>query len=1603
MPFNTALSGIRAANADLKVTGNNIANASTVGFKSSRTEFGDVYASSILGGGGNTIGGGVRVQDVAQQFSQGNISFTENELDLAIGGSGFFVVQQGGDQLYTRAGTFGLDSDGYIVNNTNARLQGFAADAQGNVGGVLGDMQIETGNQPPRLTTLVESGLNLNANESVLQRSGTSFSTDGNAIGLALSGPLLDTTSNVLASSLSLPMANDFTVTPMSFEVTLASATANNGTVNVTLDSANGMPSSINTFNDLRTVAGVINGQLFSPNSSTQSPIDVLAVAVNDGGGAYHLEFQALISGESSQVSVSNGNASSVAVSDPAARAFATTGAINTSAEDPSTIATIQGRGSLLNDTPQLYTAADFVPGDTVAMTVNGTPASLDFSTAPGMGAATDTDGVVTAINAMLLATFGTNTPSGTPVIEAFSSNPGAGFSGVINFDTGDTGSDQSISITATSGANPLGLSPLSDQGSDAASFDIAVNGASSVRVSIGDLGPQTNRASFQASLDAALDAAIPGASDLVDVLVDPASGRVSFESTSAGANNTIQITQVNGVDILGLDTGVPSLLNEVYRGGDSAASMGLPVAGGSISDSSGEAAASNGYPVQAIDVTGPDGETVTFTSLEGGSAAETASNMNGLSGVTATATTTATITGFTNGDTQAVITLNNVGLRGDNLQELAVEINALTTSTLPGVSAVHDDLAGTLVVTSGIGDDLVFQFSSSFDGDQLVVQGVAGTEPVTLEADPAGDGTFTATNIATPSTSTPMAGSENYWGLVPAPGFDISIDGGGFQTVNLQGINSDLLINGTTPAAGILASSALAAGAMNTTFDLTVTNAGVGTETVSVDLGPYVTGGAGSPAALQGEIQAAVNAALVAQGASQASSTGTVPALDDTAIDLIAGGGANTVTLDVNGSIAVIDLEAAATAADLAGVGTATTDLLAAEINTLIAASGLAGLVTASNPTTPADGAIRFTTVTGGTAQVLTVTSDATDSLGYAIPTNVLGAGATAASSAGAVGPLADAEIDAIAAGANSVTLDINGTPAVIDLAVAAAAANVAGGGTATTDLLVAEINTLIGLSPLAGQITATNPATPGDGGIIFSAVTPGATQVLTVTPDASDALGYSAPANVLGVDDGPLVAGDVTVNLNPVTNELSFSVTDASANIADTILLDNIAGQDDLGLIALNTAMGGDGLGNGGVAQLGAAPSILATQAAIQQAMDDTVGAGVINVELDSNSQIFFETALPGSDHSLRIANVVGNDVLGFASVPNLVGSLFEGVDGDNVRAEGTNGNGNSIRVGGEIDLVLDEGYSVSNTVPLAAGLFSPFAPDTFEPFTINEFNPLDQGTYNHATSVPVYDSLGGEHIMTQYFVKQTFDSEDPTTRQNHWQMHVLIDGQNVGDPNTTLTPPENTVATRATYNLSFNNDGTLNSLLSDDILISNWQPMDADGNPLGSEGPQTGLNGGALPIPQPPLSSNFEIDMAGTTQHSGDFSVDNVDQDGFATGRLSGIDIDDSGIIFARFTNGEAQALGQIALAEFPNMQGLQPSGNTMWAENFETGTPSVGTPGTASFGVITAGALEDSNVDLSEELVNLIIAQRNFQASSKTIETANQVTQTIINLR
>ncbi|MDY6941656.1 MAG: flagellar hook protein FlgE [Pseudomonadota bacterium] len=274
--------------------------------------------------------------------------------------------------------------------------------------------------------------------------------------------------------------------------------------------------------------------------------------------------------------------------------------------------------------------------------------------------------------------------------------------------------------------------------------------------------------------------------------------------------------------------------------------------------------------------------------------------------------------------------------------------------------------------------------------------------------------------------------------------------------------------------------------------------------------------------------------------------------------------------------------------------------------------------------------------------------------------------------------------------------------------------------------------------------------------------------------------------------------------------------------------------------------------------------------------------------------------------------------------------------------------------INTGVLTDLRLDttEG-APSPTTSIEVGANLP-ADDSAPPTPV--FDPNDATSFNGSTSTTVYDSLGTAMTGTLYFVK------DGTTA-NTWDAYFYIDGTAIG----------------GAQQLVFNPDGTLNTPANGDINFGTFTPT----------------NGAA------PLSPT--VNYSNATQYGGGFGVNQLMQDGFASGRLSGIDVDPSGVVLARFTNGQSQPLGQIALANFPNPQGLQQQGNTSWAETFSSGTAVLGQAGTGSLGLIQSGALEGSNVDLTEQLVNLITAQRNFQANAQVISTADSVTQTIINIR
>ncbi|MHC5198187.1 flagellar hook protein FlgE [Pseudomonas frederiksbergensis] len=267
-----------------------------------------------------------------------------------------------------------------------------------------------------------------------------------------------------------------------------------------------------------------------------------------------------------------------------------------------------------------------------------------------------------------------------------------------------------------------------------------------------------------------------------------------------------------------------------------------------------------------------------------------------------------------------------------------------------------------------------------------------------------------------------------------------------------------------------------------------------------------------------------------------------------------------------------------------------------------------------------------------------------------------------------------------------------------------------------------------------------------------------------------------------------------------------------------------------------------------------------------------------------------------------------------------------------------------------------------------------------------TVAPFSPTDTNSYNKTISTKVYDSQGNEHTMDQYYVK---------TGTNAWRVYTYMDGRSPANPAT--TPP-----VAITADITFNSDGSINTLTAG----AGWTKT---GNTLTMTGwvPGAVINAAAIPPTWGPNGSvaatgGIAFNMALTTSYNSPTARTAQYQDGYATGQISSLTIDASGVMTANFSNQQTKAIGQVAVASFANEQGLQPIGGTRWKETFASGVAGVDAPKTGTLGSVVSNSLEESNVNLTNELVDLIKAQSNYQANAKTISTQSTIMQTIIQM-
>lgn len=312
---------------------------------------------------------------------------------------------------------------------------------------------------------------------------------------------------------------------------------------------------------------------------------------------------------------------------------------------------------------------------------------------------------------------------------------------------------------------------------------------------------------------------------------------------------------------------------------------------------------------------------------------------------------------------------------------------------------------------------------------------------------------------------------------------------------------------------------------------------------------------------------------------------------------------------------------------------------------------------------------------------------------------------------------------------------------------------------------------------------------------------------------------------------------------------------------------------------------------------------------------------------------------------------------------------GQLTLTADGDLVNAQGARIMGygadaeGNVQAGGNVEaLSIDAGdMEAKATTSLGINLNLNSGEKGLDP---DNFDSSDSETYSFSTNAQVYDSQGNARNLSLYFIKDGGES-------NKWSIQGKLTGG----------PEDGQEYSRKMGNLKFNQDGTLKE--------DNSIPLSLTGGEFGAGNPFEALN----------VEFNFNSE---SSQFAKESTVGEITQTGYTAGSLVGTTIEDDGTIMRNYSNEESRAAGQIVLADFRNPEGLKPEGDNLWSATGASGQELVGTPGSGQRGLVEPGAIETSNVDMGEELVDMIVSQRAYQANSQTITTQDELLQTIINM-
>ncbi|WLD57048.1 flagellar hook-basal body complex protein [Salinispirillum sp. LH 10-3-1] len=1580
MSFSTGLSGLAAANKDLKVTGNNIANASTTGFKASRTEFGDAYTSSMLGTGRNPVGGGVNIANIGQKMTQGNITQTGSVLDMAIDGSGFFVTQYpNGEVTYTRSGIFGVDKNGYITSNQNARLQGFGASASGIVDGILQDLRIDTASQPPRGTNKVNAGVNVPAGAPILAQLGSITRTNGLAIGQVQVGS---------------PVATQTVLSTVGVPTTAGTASSVTGSLNL---------ADIYTAGDAVEPVGIYSTGISTPQFYSLNPdaamADPLAPLV---GASDTIDLSIQLPGSAVPTVVTLGPLTAQPTTPAQARTLIET-ALNS---NPITAGRVFVHLDTLPDQLRFFSTN----GTEFQGIVGGTGNLIDAIGYGGVGGAASgpellfeplpnaqdieinfqDSGVPTTITATFAAgtqytdqatlindlnngvgsvTLSGPLPAGlefqlTPNgngIELISTDPDIRITNIQDVGPGTSGTQLGLTGGAVSERvfqnvpSPTDTIQIQIQ-------DPLLNGGAPLAVSIAPFPGSANFATFGAMLDA-FQTSIDDNSIL--------GGRIIVQADPEQLpDNVVQFVSTSGTRVLSVnDIGGSNIAEDLFlRTGDGASAA--PSVFSQLPPAS----------PQTLDITlqGPninDGISTTITLEPFPIGGQIRSMSDLIESFQAAVNNDSTLAGRVrvqeDPDRPGYLQVTTDGpFASDGTSIVRITDNVGTLTGLLGIDTEDVGPNAPLVTAPIAGSDL-FAGGGSIDlttipGTPVQVQG-NNTTQLTFNNFESGTVSTLRGSLSLPSTSIGdqggvlgrtldirvLTGSIDSTISIPVPG-----TGFASRADLANAVNNALFANPTLSGnvtAGLDGTNLLFANTANNSNPITVVDNGSTAVGFNADTLGLTSNSVPLPTSTPGTSDTPANNQLRVSVGGENPGVGTIviPAGEYT--------NADEVVASINAQInAVGQLAGKVEASQVNGRIVFALTALGGFPNSLNVTNvpgntgSLAAIGHSSQTTTAAiDPVDRRNSFRINLAVPLPDPDNRSGSVEISIDENIRSIEQLAQAINRELADVPEADYIGVKA---QVTLNPDGTKQLQLVATRAgepsqiSISNVQAIG---EDITVEELNAMLQIDRLNSDYLELGQ------------------------PKVNN--GYPEQSFILTDPDGEerIVTIDEKQTASQTATQLSaLPGVNATASTQLRFLSSDYSNAGDMNVFI-----------NG---QVITSNNFLAMVEEINQYQQTSLSG--ITASLDGDSGDLILTSGTGQDITVQIESPRVADRLTLlgeeGTAPITLGAVPDGET--------------TALVGGTVEIILNKDYSMRQPDPRVTGLFNGLVADDFEDFVINAFDPKNPETYNETSSLTIYDSLGNQHVLQMFFVKDQDDPNRPFDL-NSWTVYAQIDGRDIGDPDLSLPFPENQVPTQAQFKMFFNADGTLNKEASGSWLISNWLPRNDEGGATGGYGPRPQAQGGQLPIPVPNVSSNFEINFERVTQFGGPFSRENFSQDGYASGQLKDLEINDQGEIAARYTNGQSQVIGQVAVASFRNPEGLSPIGFTEWTESFESGDATIGVPGTGTLGKIRSSALEDSNVDLSEQLVHLIIAQRNFQASAKTIETASAITQTIINLR